>query len=347
MSATRARSCSSPTTRPRSASARSPRCTRPRTSSSRSSAAACATAARPGAEPLAVPRRPPEPARRRRGSPRPAASAPSSPGSRAASRCPPPTPARARARVPFVLWATIWRHPRTAAHALSYLPLRHIYRARRRDRHVRPARVGLRPLQGRRAARWSRRRRASTTRSGRAPATPARHAPFQVMFAGRLEREKGLPVLLQAWRASGLQAPEVALYWSATARSEPGPSPPARSARRDRSPPEQVRNFYAGSDVVVVPSVPTRDFLEPWGLVVNEAFDQGVPVIATTAVGRRRRRARPQRGDRARRPRRRRGRARAPRCGACTTTPRCARGSAPRAARRSRAATRTPTGRPG
>ena len=32
------------------------------------------------------------------------------------------------ARVPFVLWATIWRHPRTAAHALSYLPLRHLYR---------------------------------------------------------------------------------------------------------------------------------------------------------------------------------------------------------------------------
>ena len=36
---------------------------------------------------------------------------------------------------------------------------------------------------------------------------------------------------------------------------------------------------------MVVPSVPTRDFLEPWGLVVNEAFHQGVPVIATDAVG--------------------------------------------------------------
>jgi len=46
-----------------------------------------------------------------------------------------------------------------------------------------------------------------------------------------------------------------------------------------------VRNFYAGSDVVVVPSVRTREFLEPWGLVVNEAFHQGTPVIATTAVG--------------------------------------------------------------
>ncbi len=33
-----------------------------------------------------------------------------------------------RAGVPFVLWATIWRHPRTAAHAVSYLPLRHLYR---------------------------------------------------------------------------------------------------------------------------------------------------------------------------------------------------------------------------
>ena len=52
--------------------------------------------------------------------------------------------------------------------------------------------------------------------------------------------------------------------------------------RRD---PVELRNSYAGSDVVVVPSVPTRDFLEPWGLVVNEAFHQGVPVIATDAVG--------------------------------------------------------------
>ena len=52
-----------------------------------------------------------------------------------------------------------------------------------------------------------------------------------------------------------------------------------------RSSPTTLRNFYAGSDVVVIPSIPTRDFLEPWGLVANEAFNQGVPVIATDAVG--------------------------------------------------------------
>src|SRR5207247_1963786 len=35
----------------------------------------------------------------------------------------------ARARgIPFVLWATIWSHPRTPFHALSFLPTRHLYR---------------------------------------------------------------------------------------------------------------------------------------------------------------------------------------------------------------------------
>ncbi len=46
-----------------------------------------------------------------------------------------------------------------------------------------------------------------------------------------------------------------------------------------------LRNFYAAADVLVVPSIPTRTFREPWGLVVNEAFNQQLPVIASDAVG--------------------------------------------------------------
>ena len=108
----------------------------------------------------------------------------------------------------------------------------------------------------------------------------ARHASFQALFTGRLLREKGVRVLLSAWRMTGLEAPHAALVLvgrgperaraAATGALAPGELP-ARA----------VRNFYAGSDVVVVPSIPTREFLEPWGLVVNEAFHQGVPVIAT------------------------------------------------------------------
>src|SRR4051812_8318265 len=32
-----------------------------------------------------------------------------------------------RAKVPFVLWASLWAHPRSLAHAASYLPTRHLY----------------------------------------------------------------------------------------------------------------------------------------------------------------------------------------------------------------------------
>jgi glycosyltransferase involved in cell wall biosynthesis len=188
------------------------------------------------------------------------------------------------ARVPFVLWATIWAHPRTPGHALSYVPLRHLYRTADAIATYGPHVSAYVRAQGARApvieapqsvddAFWS------------APAEPDRRAPFQAMFAGRMAREKGVEVLLRAWSDSGLSAPSAALVLvgdgpiraRAVATGAVLPAGPAG--------PVALRNFYAGSDVVVLPSLPTRDFLEPWGLVVNEAFNQGVPVIASDAVG--------------------------------------------------------------
>ncbi|MBE2317390.1 glycosyltransferase family 4 protein [Solirubrobacter sp. CPCC 204708] len=162
-------------------------------------------------------------------------------------------------RVPFVLWATIWAHPRTPAHALSYLPLRHIYRnadaiatyGPHVSAYVRtklPKGPVFEAPQAVDTAFWE------------APAEPDRRGDFQLLFAGRPAPEKGFEILQQAADVGTLVV------------------------AHDRSP-EQLRNLYAGSDVLVVPSLPTRDFLEPWGLVVNEAFHQGVPVIATDAVG--------------------------------------------------------------
>ncbi len=34
-----------------------------------------------------------------------------------------------RAHAPLILWTSLWAHPRSAAHALSYLPLRRLYRS--------------------------------------------------------------------------------------------------------------------------------------------------------------------------------------------------------------------------
>jgi glycosyltransferase involved in cell wall biosynthesis len=186
------------------------------------------------------------------------------------------------ARVPFVLWATLWRHPRTAAHALSYLPLRHLYRHADAVVTYGPHVSAYVRAKGARGtvveapqsvddAFWA------------APADARREAPFQAMFAGRLTGEKGVTVLLEAWQDAQLTDAALVLAGGGPIRARVA----AVAGVRAVGPlaPAELRNFYAGSDVVVVPSIPTRDFLEPWGLVVNEAFDQGVPVIATTAVG--------------------------------------------------------------
>jgi glycosyltransferase involved in cell wall biosynthesis len=163
------------------------------------------------------------------------------------------------ARTPFVLWATIWRHPRTPVHAASYLPLRHIYRHADAIATYGPhvsAYVKTKHPKGE----VFEAPQSVDTRFWTTPGTPERHHDFQVLFAGRPVPEKGFDVLKQA--------------------ADPGTLVVATNRT-----PTELRNLYAGSDVVVVPSVPTRDFLEPWGLVVNEAFHQGVPVIATDAVG--------------------------------------------------------------
>ena len=64
----------------------------------------------------------------------------------------------------------------------------------------------------------------------------------------------------------------------------------ARKGRRARCragalEPERLRDVYAACDVLVVPSIATRRFREPWGLVVNEAMNRRLAVIATDAVG--------------------------------------------------------------
>ncbi len=188
-----------------------------------------------------------------------------------------------RAGVPFVLWATLWAHPRTPAHVLSYVPMRALYR------HADAV-----ATYGPHVSAYVRGKGARTT-VVEAPqavdagfwaapaAAPERHAPFQALFVGRPEAEKGAGVLLEAWRAAGLRAPAAALVLVGGAAAPDARGDGVRFA--GAQPPQRVRDAYAGSDVVVVPSVHTRDFLEPWGLVVNEAFHRGTPVIATHAVG--------------------------------------------------------------
>ncbi len=188
------------------------------------------------------------------------------------------------ARIPYVLWASLWAHPNTLPHAASYLPVRHLYR--HADAIV---------TYGPHVSAYVRSKGALQTvveapqsvdnEYWKLQSAQTRRAAFQAAFVGRLAGEKGQQVLIQAWSTSGLSALSAALVLVGGGPIRARAAATGAVLFEGPRSPAEVRNFYAGSDVVVLPSVPTRDFLEPWGMVVNEAFNQGVPVIASDAVG--------------------------------------------------------------
>jgi glycosyltransferase involved in cell wall biosynthesis len=202
-----------------------------------------------------------------------------------------------RAGTPLILWASLWAHPRSVAGALSYPALRRLYGSADAvvtyGQHVsayvrgRGARNVYEAPQSVDNAFWS----APDTGVARARAWPAQ-AGVKFMFAGRPDREKGARVLIEAWRLSGLRAPAAALVLVGVGSTPPWvPAGGAVDGTRDGVvcldpvAPSELRNFYATADVLVVPSIRTRTFREPWGLVMNEAMNRGLPVIASDAVG--------------------------------------------------------------
>lgn len=188
-----------------------------------------------------------------------------------------------RARVPFVLWTALWAHPRTPAHVPGAALLRAIYRDA--DAVVTYGPHVSAFVRARGARRVSEAPQAVDAAFWEAPAEPVRPAPYTVVFVGRAVREKGLRVLEDAWRSPGTPGAEAALVLVGVEPGETRLGAGGAVTATGALPPEQVRNFLAGSDVLVVPSIRTRRFREPWGLVVNEAMHRSVAVIASDEVG--------------------------------------------------------------
>ena len=200
------------------------------------------------------------------------------PGAYMAARC---------HRVPFVLWTALWHHPTTLAHRASELPTRLLYRhadaivtygphvsgfvAKQRGtsdgvfvapQNVDAVHFGRAVTTGERAA--------ARDRAG------AGEGDFLLLYVGRLVPEKGVVTLAEAWRTAAL--PDAVLAHAGTGSLTPQNA--LGHVTRDHLP-----ALYAAADALVLPSVRTATFTEPWGLVVNEAMQQGTPVIATDSVG--------------------------------------------------------------
>ncbi len=193
-----------------------------------------------------------------------------------------------RAGIPLLWWTGIWAPVRTPAHIAATPLTRAVERSAGavvvygphvaayltghgvRNIHVAPQAVD--------GAFWGADADPGSARA--AAGDPA----FLALFAGRDIPGKGLAVLLGAWERGGFAATGGRLALAGV--TAPGDHAlPADVIAVGRLAPDRLRNFHAAADVLVVPSIPTRGFREPWGLVVNEAMHQGTAVIATDAVG--------------------------------------------------------------
>jgi glycosyltransferase involved in cell wall biosynthesis len=201
-----------------------------------------------------------------------------------------------KADTPFVLWASLWRHPLTLAHVFSLGLMRRIYKradavltyghhvSRYVGRYRKSAETVFvapqaveadlfgRPVTDAEKAAWR-------ARAGLPEAGPV------VLFVGRLVKEKGVEVLLQAWRRLGDAVDDAVLCLVGDGPLAARAAAAERVVVTGRVEREELPVAYAASETVVMPSIATRRFLEPWGLVANEAMYQSKPVIASSAVG--------------------------------------------------------------
>ena len=193
----------------------------------------------------------------------------------------------------WVLWAGVWQHPATRSSWLVRPLSRYLYRH---------ADVIL--TYGRHVSRFVIAEGADPTRVWEAPQavdlTLFTHQgrslrPLETLhigYVGRLEHWKGSHVLIEALRLlsdrgvsfdaqlAGAGPEEVSCRAAITAAGLD-----TRVCLVGQVPNEDLADFYRALDVVVIPSIESAEFTEPWSLVANEAMGCGCLVIASDAVG--------------------------------------------------------------
>jgi len=111
-----------------------------------------------------------------------------------------------------------------------------------------------------------------------------------ILFLGRIEACKGLEYLIEAFARLRRSDTFLLIAGTGTERAalereviQRGQNEAVRFTGYVNV--EEAVRYYALASACVLPSVTMPNSKETWGLVVNEAFNQGVPVIVTDAVG--------------------------------------------------------------
>ena len=192
-----------------------------------------------------------------------------------------------RAGVPFIYWTGIWHQVATPAHlaaaplvrwieshadaVIAYGPhvAEYVEGHGAKNVHIAPQPVDVQF--------WRQPGRAAAWRQQLGDPS------LVVGVAGRSGVDKGVGVAVKAWQRCGLAAQGAMLVIVGDDEGIHPDQPSVRSLGKLSA--GQMRDLYAAADIWLVPSLATRAFREPWGLVVNEAMLQGTPVVASDAVG--------------------------------------------------------------
>ena len=123
-------------------------------------------------------------------------------------------------------------------------------------------------------------------RSARVQKAASTAAP-RFLYVGRLAQEKGLEVLLKAFRRVRERCPQASLVLVGSGPSDSQLRAWCQAHQLDAAVlflgsmgPEALAEEYLRASGLVLPS-----FSEPWGLVINEALSYGCPVVVSQVCG--------------------------------------------------------------
>jgi glycosyltransferase involved in cell wall biosynthesis len=203
-------------------------------------------------------------------------------------------------RKPFVLWTGIWMSLQTRFHRLAFPLTLWIYRHADAivvyGDHVKRYLVSLKVAPEKIFVAAHAVDNASYNRPVCEPEKALLREKLQlgnskiVLYLGRLEEEKGLDYLVGAFPLLNVDDTVLLVVGDGSLREKLGAAVQEHGLQ-DKTrfvgyvSPEDAVIYYAIAEVFVLPSVTMPTGKETWGLVVNEAMNQGVPVVATEAVG--------------------------------------------------------------
>lgn len=201
-------------------------------------------------------------------------------------------------RKPFILWTQMWMHPQSRFHKFSYVFMKYIYRHSDAiivyGSHVRDYLVNLGVPDDKifcaphTVDNEFFRKPVSDQQKQDLKKSLGLSAEKIILFVGRFEECKGLSYLIEA--VSMIEDVDYCLVFIGTGSMKTSFEEQCkRSAVRylflSHIPNQDLYRYYAIADIFTLPSITTAEFKEPWGVVVNEAMNQGCPVVATDAVG--------------------------------------------------------------